>query len=121
MKSKIIKQITILIMLVFVLISFKEVCLAADTEDILKTEDYNTTLQYDEASYIFEKGGAIIQILRNLAAIISVVTLSIIGLRYMVGSIDQKAEYKQTMMPVVIGCILIAGLSGILTLIQGIF
>lgn len=121
MKLGIIKKITILIMLVFVLISFKEVCLAEDTEDILDTEAYNTTLQYDEASYIFEKGGAIIKILRNLAAIVSVVTLSIIGLRYMVGSTDQKAEYKQTMMPVVIGCMLVAGLSGILTLIQGIF
>ena len=119
MKLEIIKKIIVLMMIVFVLISFKEVCLA-DTEDILNPEYYNTKLQDGEASYIFERGGSVVRILRNIAAIVSVVALSIIGVRYMVGSVEQKAEYKQTMMPVIIGCLLVAGLSGILTLIQGI-
>ena len=87
----------------------------------LNTGDYKTGLQYEDASYLFSKGAFILKLLRNIAAIVSVLTLSIIGVKYMIGSVEQKAEYKQTMIPVVIGCILIGGLSAILTIIQSIF
>lgn len=87
----------------------------------LYTDDYKTYLQYSDATYLFTKGAKIISLLRNIAAIVSVVVLSIIGVRYMVGSVEQKAEYKQTMVPVVVGCILIGSISAILTVIQAIF
>jgi type IV secretory pathway VirB2 component (pilin) len=60
-------------------------------------------------------------LLRNVAAIVSVVTITIIGFRYMMGSVQEKAEYKETMWPVVIGCVLITSISAILTLIQSTF
>ena len=106
-----------IIMFIFVLTFFETISFAGDTLD---TNKYKTQLQYGEASYLFDKGAFVITLLRNIAAIISVLTISIIGVRYMVGSVEQKAEYKQTMMPVVIGCMLIAGLSVILTIIQSI-
>lgn len=87
----------------------------------INPDTYKTTVGYGDASYIFDKGGKLLKIVRNIAAIVSVVTISIIGLRYMLGSVDQKAEYKEKMRPVVIGCILVAALSTILTLIQSIF
>lgn len=87
----------------------------------MDTDDYKTGLRYGDATYLFDKGAAVLKVLRNIAAIVSVVALSIIGIRYMVGSVEQKAEYKQTMIPVIIGCMLIGGLSAILTLIQSIF
>ena len=33
--------------------------------------------------------------------------LSIIGIKYIMGSVEEKAEYKQTMWPYVVGAILI--------------
>lgn len=118
MKTNLQKIILVIIMFIFVLTIFGTISFAADK---INTGDYKTQLQYDEASYLFGLGGNVLKLLRNIAAVVSVVTLSIIGVRYMVGSVEQKAEYKQTMMPVVIGCILIGGLSAILTLIQSIF
>lgn len=112
------KIILFSIMFIFVLTFFGTISFASQT---LNTNEYKTDLQYDEASYLFNKGAVILKLLRNIAAVVSVVTLSIIGVRYMVGSIEQRAEYKQTMMPVVIGCILIGALSAILSLIQSIF
>lgn len=118
MKTNLQKIILFIIMFIFVLTFFETISFAGGKID---TDSYKTQLQYDEATYLFDKGAVLLKLLRNIAAVVSVVTLSIIGVRYMVGSVEQKAEYKQTMMPVVIGCILIGGLSAILTLIQSIF
>lgn len=117
MNTSIKKIILFITMFLFVLIFFETMSLAGE---ILNPGDYQTTLQYGDATYIFNKGGALLKLLRNIAAIVSVVTITIIGVRYMVGSVEQKAEYKQTMIPVVIGCILVGSLSAILTLIQSV-
>lgn len=116
MKTK--KIVMFIILLIFVLMFFTPISFAGEE---LNPNDYKTQLQYDDATYIFGKGADILKILRNVAAAVSVLTLTIIGVRYMVGSVEQKAEYKQTMLPVAIGCILIGSLSAILTLIQSIF
>lgn len=118
MKIKAQKIIIFLIMFIFVLIFFGTISFAGET---LNPNDYQTTLQYGDASEIFDKGAVVLKLLRNIAAIVSVVTLTIIGVRYMVGSVEQKAEYKQTMFPVAVGCILVGSLSAILTVIQSIF
>lgn len=116
MLKRISKIILILTMFIFVLIFFQNACYA----DGINTNEYSTSLSYSEASDIFNRGGKVLKILRNIAAVVSIVTITIIGLRYMVGSVEQKAEYKQTMVPVMVGCILVASLSGILTLIQSV-
>ena len=118
MKTKIEKIILFIIIFIFVLTLLRTISLAGEHLD---TDEYKTNLKYDDATYLFEKGSGVIAILRNIAAVVSVLAISIIGVRYMVGSVEQKAEYKQTMMPVVIGCVLIGGLSVVLTVIQSIF
>ena len=126
------KKIILLIMIfMFVLVSFETTAFAKQVmyndggggkaSGGINPDSYKVTLGYNDATYIFNKGGQVLKILRNIAAIAAVVTISIIGVRYMVGSVEQRAEYKQTMMPVVVGCILVGGLAGILTIIQSIF
>lgn len=111
------KILCIILAFIFVLAFFQTVSFAGDK---LKPDDYKDTLTYGDATYIFQKGGSILRIFRNIAAVTALVTITIIGIRYMLGSIDEKAEYKQKMLPVVIGCIFVAGLAGILTLIQSV-
>lgn len=118
MKINIKKILLFIIMFIFVLTFFEVTSFAGEK---LNTDGYKPNLQYNDASYIFKKGATILGLLRNIAAIVSVVVLSIIGIKYMIGSMEQKAEYKQTMIPVAIGCILIGSISAILTMIQSIF
>lgn len=118
MKTNIQKIILIIIISIFVLSVFGTISFAGEKLD---PSDYETTLNYNDAKDVFNRGAKIIKVLRNSAAIVSVIALTIIGFRYMMGSVEQKAEYKQTMMPVAIGCILVASLSAILTAIQSVF
>ena len=78
MKNKTKKILFIFIMFIFVLVFFKTLVFAGD---ILNPEEYHHTVSKGDATYIFGKGGELLRILRNIAAIVSVLTLSIIGIR----------------------------------------
>ena len=58
-------------------------------------------------------GGGILQILSIVGSGLSIIFLICLGIKYMMGSIEQKAEYKKTMMPYLIGAILVFGASAI--------
>lgn len=58
-------------------------------------------------------GNDVIQILFTVAAIISVIVLIILGIKYMFGSVEEKAEYKKTLIPYVVGAGLVFASSSI--------
>lgn len=61
--------------------------------------------------FIKEVGQDIYSVIFTLGIVSSVIVLSIIGLKYMMGSVEEKAEYKKSLMPYVIGCALVFGAS----------
>ncbi len=56
----------------------------------------------------------------NIAIMASVLVLSIIGIKYMVGSVEEKAEYKKNMKPYLVGCVLAFGITTILKIISSV-
>lgn len=52
-------------------------------------------------------GGKVLGVLQVAGVVISVIILVVIGIKYMMGSAEEKAEYKKTMMPYIIGAIII--------------
>ncbi len=59
------------------------------------------------ASEIQTLGQSIVGILQTVGIVLSVVVLIIIGIKYMMGSAEEKAEYKKTMIPYLVGAALI--------------
>ena len=66
-------------------------------------------------------GNSIISILQTVGVVLSVVVLMIIGIKYMMGSAEEKAEYKKSMMPYVIGAALIFASSALAQVIYNFF
>lgn len=62
----------------------------------------------------------IVWIIRTVGIAISVLMLTIIGIKYIMGSVEEKAQYKQTMWPYVIGAVLIFAGSSVVTIIYNI-
>lgn len=52
-------------------------------------------------------GNIIVGVVRAVGIALSVLLLTIIGVKYILGSTQERAEYKQTMWPYIIGAILI--------------
>lgn len=62
------------------------------------------------ASYIYSG-------ITSIGIVLSVVILAILGVKYMLGSASERAEYKKSMMPYLIGTILVFSASTIATVI----
>lgn len=65
--------------------------------------------------------GIILGGVQGVGSIVSVLALVIIGVRYMLGSIEEKAEYKKTMIPYLIGAVLLFLSSNIVGALYDIF
>ena len=52
---------------------------------------------------IIDLGNKVIGILQTIGTVLSVVILVILGIKYMMGSAEEKAEYKKTMIPYIMG------------------
>lgn len=59
-----------------------------------------------ESREMTEKVGVIIGMVRNISVVVAVIAIMVIGLKYMFGSVEDKANYKATMMPYIIGCVM---------------
>ena len=78
----------------------------------------NTDLKTDSISTI---GNNVVKILQTVGVVLSVVILIVLGIKYMMGSAEEKAEYKKSMMPYVIGAALIFAASALAQVIYNFF
>ena len=46
-----------------------------------------------------------------IGIVISAITLTVLGIKYMIGSVEEKAEYKKSMIPYIIGVVLLLAAS----------
>lgn len=81
-----------------------------DSFDPSKTPSSNTKAT--------EKVKVILNVISVVGIIVGVITLTIIGVKYMLGSVQEKAEYKKTMFSYLIGAILLVS---ICTIVQFIY
>lgn len=67
-----------------------------------------------------EVGNKAITIVTTIGSVVSVIVLIILGIKYMMGSVQEKAEYKRTLMPYLIGAVFIFAASTIAGIIYEI-
>lgn len=65
--------------------------------------------------------GPILGYIRNIGIVVSVIALMIIGVKFMLGSAEEKANYKETLIPYLIGIIILLAGSIIPSVIYNIF
>ena len=59
------------------------------------------------------KANQVVGIISVVGTVISVVALTAIGIKYMLGSVEEKAEYKNTLIPYIIGAVMVFTVSWI--------
>ncbi len=106
---KMIINIILLSMVIFISLP-KNMSMAALTIGSLTGNTSGTT-------YIQTTGNKIIQIVSTIGSILSVIVIIVLGIKYMMGSIEEKAEYKKTMLPYLIGSAFIFAASNIANIV----
>ena len=95
------KKIFLILFITFLLVNIFNVVFA------ITPDDYNpSAVTTDDAVDLVEKVKIILGAVRNISVVVSVIALMVIGLKYMFGSVEEKANYKATLVPYVIGCVL---------------
>lgn len=103
--KKTIKIISILFLLALLVFS-TTTYVQADID--IKPDEYKPEkITTQEGGRAIEMTGKILRIVRTLGVVAAMVVLSIIGLKYMLASLDEKANYKENMIPYIVGCALL--------------
>lgn len=70
-----------------------------------------------EAATIIDK---ILSLITTIGTVISVLMLAILGVKYMLGSVEEKAEYKKDLVPYFIGAALLFGICTVVKILQSL-
>ena len=97
------KVLSIIIISVTIMFSLSNIAFAS-----LNTSSFKPPALTDkDTSAAFQMGNTIIEVVRIVGVIVAIIGLIAIGIKFMAGSVEQRAEYKKTMIPYLIGCIMI--------------
>lgn len=66
---------------------------------------------------LIERGNLVIGVIQFLGTAISVITLMTLGIRYMLASVQEKALYKETMGPYLIGAVMVFTIPNIIAIL----
>lgn len=72
--------------------------------------DYEPKLNEEDVSGFnsaMKIGGLILRVIRIIGIIGTVIGIAILGIKTMIGSLEEKAEYKEKILPFIIGCLII--------------
>lgn len=116
MQSKILKLIAIIS--VFIIVSVFPVKVFSSwvdgADDFLKSADKNVIV---DKSQLEEASNEIYNTLTSVGMIIAVIVGMILGITYMMAGAVDKAKVKESIMPYLLGCIVIFGAFGIWKLV----
>lgn len=122
-KMKLISIVAVIMIVTFMLISTVYEVKASNPWSIIDgvnqaagTTDLGTT-----GDTLKDKAGTILAYIRNIAAIAGVIIISILGVKYIVGSVEQKAEYKKNFMPLIVGILIVVLAAQIAKMLFSVF
>ena len=117
-----VKSIFIVFLTILMLFTICNVC-RADSK-ILDPGDYDpnsrgglTASDYDQTMKMVSN---VFSVIYTVGIVVSVVMVIVLGIKYMIGSVEQRAEYKKTMPPVIIGIVLVFAVTTVVRFIISI-
>ena len=77
----------------------------------------NVTPNSTNTNSITDIGNKVMGIIQVIGTIAAVAIVMVLGIKYMMGSAEEKAEYKKTMIPYLVGAILLFAATTVATAI----
>lgn len=116
--KKQVKVLSIALIVLTVLLAISNVVLATDIPG--KIDQIAQGNSSADTSKVVNLGATIVTIMQTVGIVVAVVVLLILGIKYMMGSAEEKAEYKKTMIPYLVGAILIFASTTIVNVVYNI-
>jgi len=111
------KTITI-IALVFIFLVFLACSVFAG--DAINPDDYEPSNDLKDSEIFLQRAAIVTGFIKYVGMVVSILGLTIIGMKYLFGSVEEKADYKKSMVPYVFGLAMLAGVSIIINFIEAV-
>ncbi len=105
--KKSIKVISTLLLAIMLVASIATTVLAGVDLNATINNVEKQNLNGNADQQITKVGGNIVNIIQVVGIVVAVIVLLVIGIKYMMGSASEKAEYKKTMIPYLVGAVLV--------------
>ncbi len=74
-------------------------------------------LEQNDVTAVTNKVNPMIGTIKTVGVVVAVMTIAVLGIKYMMGSAAEKSEYKKTMIPYLIGAVLIVAITQLLAVV----
>lgn len=118
--NKFVRIFFVLVVLTIVLVFFGGCIFSLSHAKIINPDDYKP-IPNPGSQKLTDIGGIVLGTVNVIGAFVSVAMIMIIGIKYMTGSVEEKAQYKDTMIPYVIGAILLFSGTTLINCIYNMF
>lgn len=122
--NKTIKIISTLLIALLLVATLSQVCLATDYAGIINTVEGQANTADTKVDGGTNKlkvmAGKVIRAIRNVAAIAAVIIITILGIKYMMGSPEEKSGYQKSFIPLIVGIIVVVAAASIATMLFSI-
>ena len=116
--KKQVKILSIALIVLTILLAISNVVLATDIPG--KIDQIAQGNSSADTTKVVNLGATIVTIMQTVGIVVAVVVLLILGIKYMMGSAEEKAEYKKTMIPYLVGAVLIFASTTIVNVVYNI-
>ncbi len=123
--KKFLKSLFIILMLAMVLVlSVQPITLAAEETGTSSAATTIDNLENKKGGNIPQEvtdvGGTIINWIWGISIVVAVIVLMIIGLKFIIGSTEEKAKYKESLIPLVVGILILVFATTIIKILYSI-
>lgn len=116
--KKQVKILSMILVVMMVIATISTVVVAAP--DMTGAIDKISNGNGEQPGQVVTLGATIVTIMQTVGVVVAVVVLLILGIKYMMGSAEEKAEYKKTMIPYIVGAVLIFASTTIVKVVYNI-
>ena len=104
--KKILKSLSVVLISLTLMFAVAQPVLAKDNAGSIVNSVEATNVSTD-TSEVNKIANTVINWLWIISIIVTIIVLMVIGLKYIIGSTQEKAEYKKSLIPLVVGALLI--------------
>lgn len=116
--KKVTKILTIVLLVAMIVMSASNVFAGSVINEI---EGSAANHQNDSMGDLPQTVGKVIAYIRNASILIGVVIIIILGIKYMLGSVEEKAGYQKSFVPLIVGIIVVMAATSIASFLFSIF
>lgn len=121
-EEKKMKKIVVIMMVLLVMLVTSYGQVYADYIDpITNPEPYKPIVNLEGRNTKFiERANLVLGIIRFAGTFVSVLILMVLGVKYMLGSVEEKANYKEAMGPYIIGAVMVFAIPNLIGIVYDI-